>query len=143
MTALAILLTVSTVHSAEIYRWKDADGRTHVSDKPPVDGGAERVQIRNSEAAKAKQAGNEPTSNTVVMLSASWCTVCKEARGWLSNKGIHFIEYDIEQSEMGKTEFRRLNGHGVPIILVGEKRLNGFSPEWIDAMLNGGTNGGR
>jgi hypothetical protein len=41
--------------------------------------------------------------------------------------------------ETGKTEFRRLGGAGVPIILVGDRRMNGFSAEQLNAMLKNQT----
>lgn len=70
------------------------------------------------------------------MLSTTWCGVCKQARAWLSQKGIPFDEYDVERSETGKAEYRRLGGKGVPIILVGNQRMNGFSADRLAAMLS-------
>ena len=69
----------------------------------------------------------------VVMYSASWCGVCKRARKWLTANAIPFKEFDIDQSTQGARDFRQLRGKGVPIILVGKKRLNGFSPAAFEA----------
>ncbi len=65
----------------------------------------------------------------MVMYTTSWCGVCKRARNYLTAEGIEFSEYDIEKSRKGKREFDRLGGKGVPVILVGKQRMNGFSKE--------------
>lgn len=44
------------------------------------------------------------------------------------------VEYDVEKSSKGKRDFKRLGGTGVPIILVGQKRLNGFSWETFEKL---------
>jgi glutaredoxin len=65
----------------------------------------------------------------VVMYSAPWCAACKGAKRFFREKGIPFREMDIQKSRLARREFDRLNGRGVPLILVGDKRMNGFSPK--------------
>ncbi|MEX2163765.1 MAG: hypothetical protein WD823_05930 [Sulfuricaulis sp.] len=43
-------------------------------------------------------------------------------------------EYDVEQSEIGRQEFRRLQEKGVSIILVGKQRMDGFSASKMERM---------
>jgi len=69
------------------------------------------------------------------MLSATWCGVCKRARNWLAQNGVPFTEYDVERDQKGIEEYRRLGARGVPIILVGEQRMDGFSAKRLEAML--------
>ena len=63
---------------------------------------------------------------SVVMYSAVWCGVCKRARQFFNVNKIPFSEYDVETSAKGKKDFARLKGRGVPVILIGKKRMNGF-----------------
>jgi len=63
------------------------------------------------------------------MYSASWCTVCKKAKKYFRERGISYTEYDIEKSAKGRREYDKLGARGVPVILVGNKRLNGFTEE--------------
>lgn len=122
--------------SAEVYKWKDADGRTLVSDRPPVDYQAERLKIRRfTPSAAATQEEGVVTAASVVMLSAAWCGVCKRARHWLTQKGVAFTEYDVERDPKGIEEFKRRGGKGVPIILVGDQRMDGFSAARLEEML--------
>lgn len=133
---LIALLIAGPAALADIYKWKDADGKTHVADRPPADQKAERLQIRAFDApAPAPSAARPDASPRVVMLSAVWCGVCDRARAWLTQNHIPFTEYDVERTETGKAEFRRLAGKGVPIILVGEQRMTGFSAQRLQAML--------
>ncbi|MBI3897597.1 MAG: glutaredoxin family protein [Gammaproteobacteria bacterium] len=130
-------IAIVSVADAGVYKWKDPAGRTHFSDNPPVEANAESVKIRTFSGA-AEVAGVDPGdvgAGQVVMLSTTWCGVCKRARAWLSQKGIPFTEHDVEKSEVGMAEYRRLNGTGVPIILVGKQRMNGFSADALEQML--------
>src|SRR6266481_4636035 len=133
-TAVALLLAPPAL-SDEIYKWKDADGKTHLSDVPPPDRDAERLQIRTFAGPPEVSNTDEQATFGVVMLSTSWCGVCKQARAWLTQKGVVFTEYDVERNETGKSEYRRLKGQGVPIFLVGNQRMDGFSPGRLETML--------
>lgn len=42
LLALALLLSCTTAAAADIYRWTDAQGRTHYGDRPPAEG-AEKI----------------------------------------------------------------------------------------------------
>jgi len=44
------------------------------------------------------------------------------------------VSYDIETSKKGKRDFIKLKARGVPVILVGKKRMNGFDVRKFEAM---------
>ncbi|MBI2289335.1 MAG: hypothetical protein HYU73_03160 [Betaproteobacteria bacterium] len=46
-----------------------------------------------------------------------------------------YVEYDIEASAQSLANFRALNGRGVPLIVVGDKRMQGFSPKSFEDLL--------
>ena len=144
------LLATTRVLAGEIYKWVDQNGRVHYGDKAPADNDAEKIEpleleskintIKSVEVTtsdflqsalrvreekeKEKAAGD----NGVVMYSTAWCGVCKSARTYFQANNIPFSEYDIETTERGRNDYARLKGRGVPIILVGNKRMDGFSP---------------
>ena len=41
----------------------------------------------------------------------------------------------MEKSAQGKQEYASLKGRGVPVILVGSQRMDGFDPARMDTML--------
>ncbi len=127
-----VLLITSASLQAEIYTWQDAQGRSYFGDRPPAESQATELKLRINTytSPEIKPGSNFTASNDrreVVMYSTEWCGVCKTAKRYFKEKNIHFKEYDVERSGKGERDFRRLQGQGVPIILVGNQRMNGFS----------------
>lgn len=134
---LSILLLLGCVYvagsSADIFQWTDAQGNVHFGDRPPAAASPKRITVEiNSyqsvtiEPFEAFQSESDRPQK-IVMYSTAWCGVCKRARRFFRVQGIPFQEYDVEKSEKGRRDYKRLNGRGVPILLVGDKRMNGFS----------------
>lgn len=65
----------------------------------------------------------------VVMYSTQWCPYCRKARAYFERHQINYVEYDIDASAQYRAQYQALNGRGVPLILVGDKRLQGFSAQ--------------
>jgi glutaredoxin len=74
-------------------------------------------------------------AHKVVMYTTSHCPACTAARQYLAQKGVRYQEIDVETSREGAEAFRKLGGHGVPLILVDDKRMEGFSPQALEAAL--------
>jgi glutaredoxin len=69
------------------------------------------------------------------MYATDWCPYCRKAREFFARRGITYAELDIEKSPAARAEYDRLGGRGVPLILVGTQRMNGFSQERLARML--------
>lgn len=132
---------------AQLYRWTDDKGVIHYSDKAPDKGTAKAVELRinsysgpatvtttGAPAAAAAQSAKAP----VKMLATAWCGYCAKARAYMNSRGIPFEELDVEKSAQGKQEYRALKGRGVPIILVGDQRMNGYDQARLEGMLRAG-----
>lgn len=87
------------------------------------------------EARSRNAATNSASSKKVVMYTTSHCPACKAAKQYFAQKGVNYEEIDVEASRSGYEAFQKLGGHGVPLILVGDKRMDGFSAAALDAML--------
>ncbi len=139
-----MLLAISGSGFGQIYKWVDAAGKAHFSSSPPTGGEAEIVKpkINTNTSHKLQKPDNtKPRSKKsarkpVVMYSAIWCGICKNARRYFNQNGIAFKEYDIEASAKGRRDYNKLRGRVVPIILVGKKRLNGFTTKSFKATYN-------
>lgn len=147
---IATLFLLPVTASGEIYKWVDADGKTHFSSSPPTHGEAETVEpkVINTYSSPDKSAApplseidtpNRKKANRkkVVMYSTVWCPSCKTAKKYFRRKGIPFKEYDIETSAKGRRDYKKLKGTGVPIILVGKQRMTGFSASRFEKMYGG------
>lgn len=127
---LVLLLLLTTHAGAEIHKWVDAQGKTHFSDMPPAGQQTEQLELKINtytavEITPLEQRLGKP--DKVVMYSATWCGICTKAKQYFKANDIPYVVYDIEKSRAGKQGFKQLKGRGVPIILVGGKRMNGFS----------------
>jgi glutaredoxin len=126
----------------QIYRWVDADGRVrYTSEKPPEGVKASPLQSRiSSYAGTPTVVGAPPSAGRgqpaeVKMYATDWCGYCKKAREFMSKKGVRYVELDIEKVPAARAEYDRMGARGVPVILVGAQRMNGYSEERLAAML--------
>jgi glutaredoxin len=71
----------------------------------------------------------------VKMYATSWCPYCAKARAYFARRGIAYVEVDIEKSREGRAEYDRLGVRGIPVILVGPQRMNGFSEARLSRLL--------
>ena len=137
---LAILLFASVVQ-AHMYRYTDSEGHVHYTDSPPSSTHVERIEGNISVyqapgvASSSAQPTNSAKAQSVVIYSASWCGVCAKAKRYMQQHNIAYTDYDIETSAKGKRDYARMNGNGVPILMVGGKRMDGFSAGRLEAML--------
>jgi glutaredoxin len=72
----------------------------------------------------------------VVLYATQWCGYCKKTREFLDQKSIAYVEYDIETSDTGRQQYDRLNGRGVPLLVVKSNIIRGYSPQAIVAALD-------
>ncbi len=129
------------VMAGELYKWVDDQGTIHYGDKPPENARLEEVGGEISSyrsvtvepvADDANTAVQAVEAKPVIMFATSWCGYCRQARKHFRANGIPYKEYDIEKSENAAKAFKKLNGRGVPVILIGRKRMNGFNAETFD-----------
>jgi len=71
----------------------------------------------------------------VVMYTTSHCPYCKQAKSYFTKRGVPFREVDIEMSSSGEAEYKRLGGNGVPLIMVGGTKVEGFDEKELDRLL--------
>jgi glutaredoxin len=127
---LLMALTGTIVSADEIYKWRDESGKIHFGDRPPVMEESTPVTVKpNVYQAREIEiiSGTGYRREKVVMYSTNRCGYCKQARQYFKRNAIPYVEYDVETSQKGKRDYKKMGGTGVPIILVGERRLNGFS----------------
>lgn len=138
------LLIASTAAYAEVYKSIDDEGNVTFSDSPQESQQAtERVQLDvNSVNNPQRGRGGSlverlsPSGGQVALYSASWCGVCDKARDYFEENDIAFIEYDVEESQRGKRDYRRLDADGVPVILYQGERMDGFSTGSFESMYS-------
>ena len=99
--------------------------RTYCEGEVPVPG----QQIIQAGPLKIKDAPD------VLMLGAAWCPACKAATRFFVKNNINYCEYDMEKNAIGAKLFQEVNGKGVPILFIGEHRIQGFNAATVTRAL--------
>lgn len=152
------LLALPSVAGAEMYRWVGEDGSVTYRDTPPP-AGKKRAQVKvyadgDFEPAPPRQAaaGRAPArkvsgthvaerkrfDGTVELYVTSWCGYCRKAQEYLKSRQVPYVAYDIEKDPAAARRHKELGGRGVPLIVIGDKRISGFSAEALDHYLENG-----
>lgn len=139
---------------AEIYKWTDANGKTHYSDAAPAAQAApadsvQTVTLDNintfTDVSISDAPGWEgfykpevkPGVKNVVMYSTARCGYCKQARAYFQSRNIAFTEKKIDEDRAAWNEYQQLGATGVPVIIVGRQRMNGFRQASFDQLFYG------
>jgi len=150
ITIMSLLMLAAGVHvsAADMYQWVDEDGTVHIEDGLPEDLSkttkVQKIKLRESkpqidgsqEAGPEKEAVSKQTATanpTVEIYTTSWCPYCKQAKKYLSDKGIEFTEYDVEvNKEASKRKNDLSPKSGVPVAVINGKVVKGFSADAYD-----------
>ena len=140
----AAAATALPIHAAQLYQWKDAQGRTVYSDQPPPPGVRTSQQknfkgnvIEGGESYATKSAREKHP----ITLYASACGApCDLARQLLTERGVPFSSKDPQASVEAQAELKKLTGRlSVPVLLVGSDKIDGFETgQWHEALDRAG-----
>jgi glutaredoxin len=141
MMAVWVAVASAPLAAAQLYQWKDAQGRTVYSDQPPP------PSIRNAQQKSFKgnliEVGESYAVKTArekhpITLYASACGApCDQARQLLSERGVPFSNKDPQASPEAQAELQKLTGRSsVPVLVVGSNKIDGFETGQWQAMLD-------
>jgi len=86
-------------------------------------------------------AADHASSSEVIIYGASWCGACKQAARFFTQKGVPFVEKDIEKEPgargemLAKAEAQGVRTNGIPVIDVRGTLLGGFNAARIEQLL--------
>jgi len=128
-----VMISMATV-SAEIYQWKDSNGKIVFGDAPPSGSDAKEKKLPQQRIDRPAGNAEVPGRSTggriesrplrdvsIIMYVTSWCPYCIKARDFIGTlSGVRFVEYDIESSKARNAEMlaKSGGGKGVPLIDV-------------------------
>jgi len=100
------------------------------SERVPELGAAQRLD-------RARELANARELVDITVYYTSWCPACRAARGYLSERGIRFVEHDVEHDSRAKSRQKLLNPRGsIPTIDIEGQVLVGFSPSKIERAID-------
>jgi glutaredoxin len=146
---LVLALAPACVHADTIYRSVGPDGRITYSQKPPAGAKVEKTltftnlpatpipESLMGEQKKPGEPGKRMATGRPVLFTAVWCGYCTQAKAYLAKKGVSYTEYDID-TPGGAQAFREsAGGKGIPVLLLNERRVQGYSQQAYDALFAG------
>ena len=103
--------------------------------------GREAFEASLATQAASTGAAEAVASSDVIIYGASWCGACKQAARFFTQKGVPFIEKDIEKEPgarsemMAKAKSQGVRTGGIPVIDVRGTLLGGFNAQRIEQLL--------
>ncbi len=96
-----------------------------------------KINKRHLKSNKKKKTSKNPAfkKGPVVMYMKKRCGYCIMAKKFFNKHNISFTEYNIDESKNALAKYRALKGRGVPLIFVGNQRINGFDKKTLKKLL--------
>jgi glutaredoxin len=92
-------------------------------------------QAAKPASSSATGKSSSASGKSVILYTTSSCPACSAAKSYFARKGVSYDERDVNSSPAAMQEFRQLGGRGVPLILVGSERMEGFNARRLDQLL--------
>ncbi len=75
-------------------------------------------------------------SKEIRIYLTSTCPHCKRAKGFLTENGISFEEFDVLDNQNAREAMIRISGQmGVPVIVIGDEIVIGFNRDRLKEKL--------
>jgi glutaredoxin len=141
----ALLSCVVMQAQSGIYKWTDENGKVHFSDAAPENLNAESIQVSEINTFENVSIADAPDWNGffkppkanakhVLIYSTESCGACKRAKRYFEQHNIPYTERKVDEDTSARKDFDEMGGRGVPIIFVGQKRMDGFSSDKFAAL---------
>ncbi len=143
---MAVCMAAASTSSgaAQLYQWKDAQGRMVFSDQPPPPNvkNAQQKSFKGSVIEGGESyATKSAREKSPITLYASACGApCDQARQLLSDRGVPYSSKDPQASPEAQADLKKLTGTlSVPVLVVGADRIDGFEAgQWQAALDRAG-----
>lgn len=141
VVAVCMATASAQLAAAQLYQWKDAQGRMVYSDQPPPPGvrNAQQKAFKGSviEGGESYATRSAREKNPVTLYASACGAPCDQARQLLTARGIPFSNKDPQSSPDAQAELQKLTGKlSVPVLVVGADRIDGFETGQWQALLD-------
>lgn len=141
LAALCMALASAPLSAAQLYQWKDAQGRMQYSDQPPPTGvkNAQQKSFKGSfiEGGESYSVRLAREKHPVTLYTSACGTLCDQARQLLIDRGIPFSSKDLQSDAAARDEVQKLTGKfNVPVLRVGSDKVEGFEAGRWQAALD-------
>ncbi len=137
---ISVFLITAPAQSAQLYQWKDAQGRVYYSDQQPPPSVKNATQksfkgnfIEGGDSYAMKSAREK---FPVTLYSNACGAPCDQAKRHLEQRGIPYASKNPESGD-DRAALLKLTGRAnVPVLLVGTDKIDGYEVGQWDATLD-------
>ena len=139
-----LVLASSPLAAAQLYQWKDAQGRTVYSDQAPPTSvrGVQQKSFKGSfiEGGESYAAKTAREKFPITLYASACGAPCDQARQLLNERGVPYSGKDPQASPDAQAELKKLTGRlNVPVLVVGADKIEGYeSAQWHTALDKAG-----
>ena len=137
---ISVLLLTAPAQSAQLYQWKDAQGRVYYSDQQPppsVKNATQKNFKGNFVEGGDSFAGKSAREKFPVTLYSNACGVpCDQAKRHLEQRGIPYASKNPESGDDRAALLKLTGRSNVPVLLVGTDKIDGYEVGQWDAALD-------
>ncbi len=141
-----LLAGLAVPAAADIFSWIDEAGIPHFSDQPPpphLRGPAEAAtetgapMVARIHPKSAYERSLDTGSGRVTIYTDAACAACAAAKQYFRDHQISYTEYNVSASPTARNEVEIMQAQALPVILVREQRMDGFSAPAFDQIWHG------
>lgn len=140
LASALLVLFAGAAGAQQMYRWTDANGRVHYTDRPPQT--AAKVEARTLTAGAAESSNVDfgtaqaMKNFPVTIFTAPSCQApCAQGRDLLNKRGVPFREISVTDEKL-REQLKTVSGDTqVPVLTVGRDVTKGFEAGmWTTAL---------
>lgn len=72
----------------------------------------------------------------VIVYSSNTCPYCTLAKNYLDEKGITYIEKNVQTDKDARTELMNMGHMGVPVLVIDGEEIVGFDKDRLESILD-------
>lgn len=125
------------------YQYVDASGAVRFVERledVPADKRADAGRVEMDPIARAgsaePRAAARPTAPQVVVYTTSWCGWCRKTLAWLDDRGVDYVNKDIEANPHHRDELIEKTGRtSIPVVEIEGSLIRGYDPDRMASLL--------
>jgi len=75
-------------------------------------------------------------AHDVTIYTSNTCPYCVSAKDYLNERGVPFVEKNIQTDPEARKELMRMGHMGVPVIVIDGEEIVGFNKAKMDELLS-------
>lgn len=118
--------------------WRDRAGRIELESAPsePAAPPARPAAAKRAKAARVAQKPAPDRAHDVTVYTAPWCSWCRKTVAFLDQRGIEYVNKDVDSNPEYAQELHEKSGSGaIPFVEIDGTQIRGFSPQQMTALL--------